>query len=363
MIHVTKSELPSLSRYNSYLKKIWKTAWLTNNGALLQELESKLLQFLGIPHISMLSNGTLALQFAIRALHAKQGSEIITTPFTFVATTNAILYEGLTPVFADIDPETFTISPSEVEKKITKKTKAILAVHVYGNPCDVTALSRLAKKYGIALIYDAAHAFGVEYAGKSVLAYGDMSTLSFHATKVFNTIEGGAVVSTKKTTLDYINLLRNFGILSEEKSILAGVNAKMNEFQAAMGLCNLQNVERSINRRKQIYNTYVAALSDNKSFTFQKLIASKYNYAYMPVLFPSKKIRDTAYVALSEVGIKPRKYFYPLVTDFEFISKNLKKSDVFPNAQSVADRVLCLPLYSTLAAKDVQRIIRLLSSL
>lgn len=363
MIHVTKSELPSLSRYNSYLKKIWKTAWLTNNGALLQELESKLLHYLRIPHISMLSNGTLALQFALRALHAPQDSEIITTPFTFVATTNVILYEGLTPVFADIDPETFTISPSEVEKKITKKTKAILAVHVYGNPCDVTALSRIAKKYGIGLIYDAAHAFGVEYDGKSVLAYGDMSTLSFHATKVFNTIEGGAVVTTKKATIEYINLLRNFGILSEEKSILAGVNAKMNEFQAAMGLCNLQNIERSIRRRKRIYDAYVAALSKDKRFGFQKLVASKYNYAYMPVIFPTQKIRDAAYSALSKIGIKPRKYFYPLVTDFEFIRKNLKKTEVFKHASEIAGRVLCLPLYSTLATKDVQKTIRVITAI
>ena len=284
MITVTKSDLPPLDKYIEFLKGIWASSWLTNDGELVQLLKKKLEEYLNVKNMVLMSNGTLALQIALKALNIK--GEVITTPFTFAATTNVLLWEGLTPVFADIDPETYNLDPADVEKRITDKTSAILAVHVYGNPCYMKQLQTIADKHNLKIIYDAAHAFGVEYEDAPIVSYGDISTLSFHATKVFNTIEGGAVISSSDEVVEKLKLMRNHGIKSETEVVLPGINAKMNEFQAAMGLCNLELVDEAISLRKMLYERYVERLS-GLPVSFQKLVASKYNFSYMPVLFES----------------------------------------------------------------------------
>ena len=360
MITVTKSDLPDLDRYIEYLKKIWSSRWLTNDGEFVQLLEKKLEEYLKVKNLMLVSNGTLALQLALKAFDLK--GEVITTPFTFAATTNVILWEGFTPVFADIDPETFNINPEDVERKITDKTSAILAVHVYGNPCYVEALQEIADKYNLKLIYDAAHAFGVEYKNQSVLNHGDISTLSFHATKLFHTIEGGAIIVKDEKLLEKLKLLRNFGFKSEEEVVLPGINAKMNEFQAAMGLCNLEYIGEKIRRRKRIYEHYKEKLTDT-SVKFQKIIASKYNYSYMPVCFENNEKRDEIYTELVKNGIKPRKYFYPLTVYFDYFkdkSINLVEKYGLNVAFDVANRVLCLPLYPDLEIVDVDEIISII---
>jgi dTDP-4-amino-4,6-dideoxygalactose transaminase len=358
-INVTKSSLPELEKYVGYLKKIWSTKWLTNDGEFVQLLERKLEEYLKIEDLVLVSNGTLALQLAIRALDLK--GEVITTPFTFAATTNVILWEGLTPVFADIDPETYNIDPKEVVKKITKKTSAILAVHVYGNPCYVGDLQKIANKYGLRLIYDAAHAFGVEYEDQPISNYGDISTLSFHATKVFNTIEGGAVVAKDSFLSEKLRLLRNHGIKSEEEVVVPGINAKMNEFQAAMGLCNLENIDERFQQRRTMYEYYKEELSEHVKL--QRIIASKYNYSYMPVCFENAGERDQIYSELVRNGIKPRKYFYPLTVNFDYFkARNLdlvKKYDLV-EASGISNRILCLPLYPDLGTENVRRIARII---
>jgi dTDP-4-amino-4,6-dideoxygalactose transaminase len=362
-INVTKSSLPELEKYVEYLRKIWSTRWLTNDGEFVKLLERKLEAYLRIKDLVLVSNGTLALQLAIRALELK--GEVITTPFTFAATTNVILWEGLTPVFADIDPETYNIDPKEVVKKITKKTSAILAVHVYGNPCYVEELKEIASTHALKLIYDAAHAFGVEYKKRSVLNNGDVTTLSFHATKVFNTIEGGAIVVKDENLLEKLKLLRNHGIKSEEQVLVPGTNAKMNEFQAAMGLCNLENVDRCIKMRKTRYEYYQEKMSRLGNVGFQKIVASRYNYIYMPVLFENKRERDQVFTELVKNDIKPRKYFFPLATDFDYFKKkgldlarlyNLKK------AKDISNRILCLPLYPDLETRNITKIVEIIKS-
>jgi len=363
MINVTKTNLPKIETYIKYLKKIWKTKWLTNDGPFLQLLEKKLARYLKVENLLLVSSGTSALQLSLKALKLK--GEIITTPFTFVATTNIILWEKLMPVFADIDPETFNIDPHDVEKKITRKTSAILAVHVYGNPCYINELKKIADKYHLKLIYDAAHAFGVEYNYQSILNAGDISTLSFHATKIFNTIEGGAIVVKNKKIFEELKLLRNFGIKSEGKVILPGINAKMNEFQAAMGLCNLENTDKNIRSRKKLYEYYKKELIDIKNIKFQKIIASKYNYIYMPICLGGKKERDKIYSELIKNEIKPRKYFFPLTTNFDYFKNkkiNLTKKYNLKNASNIANRVLCLPLYPELKIKIVNKIIKIIKS-
>lgn len=360
MINVTKTDLPELEKYIKYLKKIWVSRWLTNNGDFVQLLEKKLAEYLKVKHLILVANGTLAIQLALKALKPK--GEIITTPFTFAATTNVILWEGLTPVFADIDPETFNIDPKDVERKITNKTTAILAVHVYGNPCYVEELQEISAKYNLKLIFDAAHAFGVEYNNQSVLNYGDISTLSFHATKIFHTIEGGAIVVKDKNLLEKIKLLRNHGIISEEEVVLPGINAKMNEFQAAMGLCNLENIDEKIQLRKKIYEFYKKNFA-NINVKFQKIIASKYNYSYMPLLFEDIKKRNKVYTELIKNGIKSRKYFYPLTVDFDYFKEkgiNLIEKAHLKVASDIANRVLCLPLYPDIKIKTVNRIINII---
>jgi dTDP-4-amino-4,6-dideoxygalactose transaminase len=358
MIYVTKSEMPALSEYTKYLKEIWKTSILTNNGAFVQELERKLKQFLGVENLSLVSNGTVALQLVFQALQLK--GEVITTPFTFVATTNVIIWEKLKPVFADIDPHTFSIDPKDVERKISKHTAAILAVHVYGNPSYVEDLENIGKRHGIPVLYDAAHAFGVEYKNKPLLLWGDASTLSFHATKIYHTIEGGAVVTKTKALTNEVRLLRNFGIISEEEAIRPGINAKMNEYQAVMGLCNLSEFEHNVSKRKRLYEVYKDALKDCRDIRFQTITASSYNYSYMPVVFSSHKLRDYVHDQLVLNKIKPRKYFYPLISTYPFLAAYGVNVSTYPNAEMISESVLCLPLYATLPLSTAIKITQII---
>jgi dTDP-4-amino-4,6-dideoxygalactose transaminase len=363
MIPVTQPILPELKKYVQYLERIWQTKWVTNNGEFALLLEKKLKDYLKVENLVLVSNGTLALQLALKAFNLR--GEVITTPFTFVATTNAVRWEGLTPVFADIDPETFNIDPKDVEEKITEKTCAILAVHVYGNPCRVDELSKIAHDHDLKLIYDAAHCFGVEYNNQSVFSYGDVSALSFHATKVFNTIEGGALVTKDRKLAEKLRLLRDHGIKSAEEFIGIGTNAKMNEFQAAMGLCNLENVDLCIESRKRLYECYVDKLGKQKKHRFQKLEASKYNYAYMPVIFSSRKERDDVYNELLKHGVQSRKYFYPLTVNSSNFNEegSLVKKFNLVTASDIAQRVLCLPLYPELPIEEVHRIVEIVELL
>ncbi|MGA2387232.1 MAG: DegT/DnrJ/EryC1/StrS family aminotransferase [Candidatus Bathyarchaeia archaeon] len=361
MINVTKADLPPIEKYFECLKKIWANRWLTNDGEFVQLLGKRLEDYLKVKNLVLMSNGTLTLQTALKALDIK--GEVITTPFTFAATTNVLLWEGLTPVFADINPETYNIDPVDVEKKITNKTTAILPVHVYGNPCYVNQLREIADKHNLKIVYDAAHAFGVEYKNQPITDFGDVSTLSFHATKVFNTIEGGAVVAKDEKIVEKLKLMRNHGIKSEEEVVLPGTNAKMNEFQAAMGLCNLENIDEAIRLRRTLYEYYIETLSSIKNIQFQKIIASKYNYGYMPILLASKKERDSVYSLLLKNDIKSRKYFFPLTTNFDYFKKaglNLVEKYKLINADSVANRVLCLPLYPDLKVSAVDKITSLI---
>lgn len=356
-INVTKSDLPDLKEYNRYLEKIWENGWLTNDGELLRSLEDHLMEYLKVKNFIAVSNGTSAIQMSLESLKVK--GDVITTPFTFAATTNALMLEGLNPIFADIDPETFNIDPDDVERKITDDTSAILAVHVYGNPCAVDELQEIADDHDLKLIYDAAHSFAVEYHGKSLLDYGDVSILSFHATKIFHTIEGGGIKANSEELIEILKLLRNHGIRSEEEVILPGSNAKMNEFQAAMGLCNLKTVEEKINLRKERYQHYKNNLRGVDGVTFQKLVASRYNYAYIPVCFENIKIRDEVFSELVKEGINARKYFYPLTVNFDYFKRGsmdlIEKYDL-KTAFDVSNRVLCLPLYPDLETWIVDRI-------
>jgi dTDP-4-amino-4,6-dideoxygalactose transaminase len=361
-IYVTKPTLPPLEKYVEYLREIWTSRLVTNDGKFVRLLEEKLRRYLHIRNLMLVSNGTLAMHLALRAFKLK--GEVITTPFTFVATTNVILWEDLTPVFADIDPETFNINPDDVEKKITNKTRAIFAVHVYGNPCNVDRLQEIADEHNLKLIYDGAHAFGVEHEKQPITDYGDMTTLSFHATKVFNTIEGGAIVTKEKGLVEELKLLRNHGIKSEDevaRAHIPGTNAKMNEFQAIMGLCNLQYVDENIRRRRRIYEHYKKGLKG--TVKFQKITASRYNYAYMPVCFADLKTRDEIHSELVKNGIVPRKYFFPLTTDSNYFKKdgrNLVAMYNLKEAYNISNRVLCLPLYPDLHMRNVDRVIRII---
>ena len=358
-IFVTQPSMPSFEEYCEEIKKIWESRWLTNMGAEHIEFQQELEKYLNCPHVVLYTNGHLALENVIAAMNFPKGSEVITTPFTFVSTTHAIARNGLVPVFCDIDPETFTIDPEKIEGLITEKTAAILPVHVYGNMCDVEKIDQIAKKHHLKVIYDAAHAFGVKYKSISSANFGDASMFSFHATKVFNTIEGGAVCFQKDSLVQIMNDLKNFGIRDEETVKYIGGNAKMNEFQAAMGICNLKHIDDEIQKRKLITEHYRDRLNHISGIRLsrqQKEVQS--NYAYFPVIFDGYKYtRDQVYENLKNKGIIARKYFYPLTNSFDcYHSLTNGGKEKTPAASYIADRVLTIPLYAALSLMDADRI-------
>lgn len=356
-ILVTRSSMPPIDEYIEEIKSIWDTHWLTNMGEYHKELERKLTDYLEVKNISLFTNGHLSLELALQAMNLT--GEVITTPFTFASTTHAIVRNGLTPVFCDINKENYTIDVTKIESLITDKTSAILPVHVYGNLCDVYEIERIANKYGLKVIYDAAHAFGEKYKGKGIGTFGDASMFSFHATKVFNTIEGGAVTFSSKSLGKELYKLKNFGILSEEVVDGIGSNAKMNEFQAAMGICNLRHVNNEIAKRKKVVNRYIDNLKNIEGIKLLKENKDvQYNYAYFPVIFDEKVFgftRNEVSDRLKKSNIYSRKYFYPLTNTFECFHG---KYDVnmTPIAQHIAKRVLTLPLYADLSLDDVDYI-------
>lgn len=356
-ILVTRSSMPPLEEYVDEIKILWESHWLTNMGEKHQELEKLLTQYLKVPYVSLFSNGHMALELLLQAL--KLQGEVITTPFTFASTTHAIVRNGLKPVYCDITLKDYTIDVSQIEDLITEKTCAIVPVHVYGHVCDVREISRLAKKYNLKVIYDAAHAFGVEYDGHGIGEYGDASMFSFHATKVFNTIEGGAVAYKEQRLENELWGLKNFGIKDEENIDKIGANAKLNELQAAMGICNLRHLAEEIRKREVCDTKYRENLSDIEGiYICDKQENVKYNYSYFPVLFDKSKIgvnRNEVYSLLKDKGIFTRKYFYPLTSNFECY-QNLPKNDKTPVAQYVSDNILVLPLYADLSSEDIDYI-------
>lgn len=353
MIPVTKPFLPKEEEFREYVDSIWERQWLTNNGPLLNDFELKLKGYLNIKHLLFVSNGTFALQLAIKAL-ALSG-EIITTPFSYVATTSSIVWEGCKPVYVDIDQATFNIDPSKIEAAITPQTSAILATHVYGNPCDIDAIQKIADKYGLKVIYDAAHCFGTRYKNKSVFDYGDISTTSFHATKLFHTIEGGAVFTRDPDLLKKMLYIRNFGHNGPDTFEGLGVNGKNCEFHAAMGLCNLKYVDEILERRKMLSLHYFEKLSAIKG-TFPKINGDQnYNYAYFPVLFDTEELRESCMENLERANIFCRRYFSPALSTLPYVDQ-VK----MPVCDDVVKRIVCLPLYHSLSFSDLDMICRII---
>lgn len=358
-ILVTRSSMPTFDEYVNEIAPLWESHWLTNMGEKHKELEARLKEQLDVKNIALFTNGHSALECILEAMQLPRGSEVITTPFTFASTTHAIVRKGLTPVFADIKPEDFTIDPKSIEELITPRTAAIVPVHVYGLPCDVMAIQEIADKHGLKVIYDAAHAFDVKIDNRSIANFGDASMFSFHATKVFNTIEGGAVCFHDPALYDVLNQWKNFGITGPEDVVYIGGNAKMNEFCAAMGLCNLRHLNDEIAKRKVVAECYWDNLDGVSGVrVFRPGSGVKYNYSYMPVTFDSSEFgvtRNEVFDALAEAGISARKYFYPLVNDYECY-RAVYASERTPVAKYAADTVLTLPMYADLALNDVERI-------
>ncbi|MGC9374922.1 MAG: DegT/DnrJ/EryC1/StrS family aminotransferase [Bacteroidales bacterium] len=359
-IYVTRPSLPPLEEYVEYLEKIWGSRVLTNNGPFHQQFEEELADYLGVKYVSLFTNGTLALVTALQALRIT--GEVITTPFSFVATTHALWWNRIKPVFADIEPETFTLDPEKVEAAITPATTAILPVHVYGYPCRVKELDRIAKKYGLKLIYDAAHTFGARLNGTSLCHFGDLSILSFHATKVFNTFEGGAIVCHDAEMKNRIDHLKNFGFDGETSVIAPGINAKMNEFQAALGLLQLKYIEGNIEKRKQIATQYHEQLHNVKGIRLPtELPGLAYNYAYYPVLIDENefgKSRDKLYQEMRNNSVYARRYFYPLISNLPMY-KGLISAQPY-NLQvsnQIAEKIICLPIYPNLGKDIIEQII------
>ena len=358
-INVTRSSMPSFEEYSEEIRDLWENRWLTNMGSKHEELQRSLEEYLGVPHVILYTNGHLALENAIAAMDLPEGGEVITTPFTFVSTTHAISRNGLVPVFCDINDRDYTIDADKIESLITDKTVAIVPVHVYGNVCDVEKIAELAEKYQLKVVYDAAHAFAVRYKGVSTANFGDMSMFSFHATKVFHTIEGGAVCFRDDAMVQEMNDRKNFGIRNAEECKYIGGNAKMNEFQAAMGICNLRHLEGEIEKRKEVWKHYHGRLDGVPGIVMPAPQAdTKPNYAYFPAIFDGYKYaRDEIAARLTENGIFARKYFYPLTSDYEcYRGWPTAGREKTPVAAHVADRVLTLPMFADLAADDIDRI-------
>ncbi len=364
-IYVTSPTLPPLEDFIKYLEEIWESKWLTNDGSFHREFESKLAKFLGVKYLSLMNNGTLALIIALQEL--KITGEVITTPYSFVATTHALWWNGIKPVFADIIPGQCNIDPEKIEAAITAKTTAIVPVHVYGHPCDVEKIQEVADTYGLKIIYDAAPAFSVKIKDNSILDYGDLSILSFHATKAFNTIEGGAIICHDEKSKMRIDYLKNFGFAGETTVVAPGINAKMNELQAAYGLLQLKTINENILKRKKVDLLYRKLLKNVPGITLSEFGKDvQYNYAYFP-LFVEEKIygmsRDDLYNKLKENNIFSRRYYYPLISNFSaYRGLDSAKIENLPIANKMSDQVICLPIYSDLAEEDIERIINILKT-
>lgn len=360
IITVTSPLLPDLGEFNELLKDIWDSKWITNNGSYHKKLEAALAEYLKVPYVSLFTNGTLPLITALQALRIS--GEVITTPYSFVATTHALWWNGIKPVFVDIDPATGNIDPDRIEAAITPKTTAIMPVHVYGKPCDTKRIQEIADNYGLKVIYDAAHAFGVEVDGESILNAGDLSTLSFHATKVYNTIEGGAMVMKDEQTKKRIDYLKNFGFANESTVVGPGINSKMDEIRAAYGLLNLRQVDDAIEKRHQVAIRYREALRDVEGITFwDDMPGVRHNYSYFPIFVDAKTYgmsRDELYFKMREQGVLGRRYFYPLISDFTtYRGLPSATKENLPNAHRMADSVICLPMHHQLSEEDVERIL------
>jgi dTDP-4-amino-4,6-dideoxygalactose transaminase len=344
-IPVTKPFLPPREEYEALIDEVWQRNWLTNNGPLVQQLEAELEDYLGAPHLNYVSNGTIALQIAIKALGLT--GEIITTPFSYVATTSSIVWEGCTPVFVDIDPETFNIDPSLIEEAITHNTTGILATHVFGNPCDIEAIQEIADRHDLKVIYDAAHCFGTKYKDESVYNYGDISTASFHATKIFHTIEGGAIIAKDLNISDKVSRMRNFGHAGFSNFEGVGINAKNSEFHAAMGLCNLKYIDSVLKRRKEQWLRYDELLNDQGINIISIEPNSTYNYAYFPVVFKDEETTLKVKNCLEKAGISPRRYFHPSLCQLDYV----KEAQTYTSV-NISKRILCLPLFHDLCSNQ-----------
>ena len=357
-ITVTSPLLPNLDDFHEKLKEIWASKWITNNGSFHKQLEKELVAYLKVPYLSLFTNGTLPLITALQALRIT--GEVITTPYSFVATTHALWWNGIKPVFVDIDPRTGNLDPDKIEAAITPKTTAIMPVHVYGNPCDTHRIQEIADQYGLKVIYDAAHAFGVEVNGESILNAGDMSTLSFHATKVYNTIEGGAMVMPDEKTKKRIDYLKNFGFANEVTVVGPGINSKMDEMRSAYGLLNLKQVDAAIEARHQVAIKYRKALRNVEGITFfDDIPGVKHNYAYFPIFVDAAQYgmtRDELYEKMKSKKVLGRRYFYPLISEFStYRGLESAAPENLPNAHKMADSVICLPMHHALSDEDIQR--------
>lgn len=362
-ILVTRSSMPDFDEYTEEIKELWDSHWLTNHGVKARQLKEQLKDYLGTDNLELTVNGHMALELILTALKLPAGSEVITTPFTFVSTTHSIVRCGLKPVFCDINPDNYTIDVNKIESLITDKTSAILPVHVYGNICDTEKIQEIADRHGLKVIYDAAHAFGIKYKGVPVGNLGDASIFSFHATKVYNTIEGGAITFKDSSLSKVIEEIRDFGIHDEESIPFVGPNAKMNEFAAAMGICNLRHVDDEIEKRAKVVEAYRKGLSNIKGVRLNPVSEDQtLNYAYFPVLFTEeyKLSRDELFAKLSENGIKSRKYFYPLTNEIEAYA-GVFDSGKTPIAHDVSRKVLTLPMYADLPIEDVERICKIIA--
>ncbi len=364
-ITVTSPLLPSLEEFNEMLKQIWASKWITNNGQFHKQLEKELAEYLKVPYISLFTNGTLPLITALQALRIT--GEVITTPYSFVATTHSLWWNGIKPVFVDVDPSNCGLDPTKIEAAITPKTTAIMPVHCYGKPCDTKSIQEIADKYGLKVIYDAAHAFGVEVDGESILNAGDMSTLSFHATKVYNTIEGGALVCHDEKTKQRIDYLKNFGFANEITVVAPGINSKMDEMRAAYGILNLRQVDAAIAARQKVATRYREALRDVEGVTFfDDMPGVCHNYSYFPIFIDAEKFgktRDELYFEMKEANVLGRRYFYPLISEFStYRGLPSATRENLPIAYKIADTVLCLPMHHDLSDTDINRVLEFLKN-
>lgn len=360
-ITVTSPLLPNLDEFHEMLKEIWASKWITNNGSFHKQLEKALAEYLKVPFVSLFTNGTLPLITALQALRIT--GEVITTPYSFVATTHSLWWNGIKPVFVDIDPSTGNLDPDKIEAAITPKTTAIMPVHVYGKPCDTKRIQEIADKYGLKVIYDAAHAFGVEVNGESILNAGDMSTLSFHATKVYNTIEGGAMIMHDEKTKKRIDYLKNFGFAGETEVVAPGINSKVDEMRSAYGLLNLRQVDQAIENRHQVAIAYRKTLRDVDGITFfDDMPGVRHNYSYFPIFIDAEKYgktRDELYFQMRDANVLGRRYFYPLISEFStYRGLPSAATENLPNAKKMAESVICLPMHHALSEEDIERVIK-----